>query len=91
MGRFVIRPPRRGRRTPPGSPGGWYREQLKERVPALLAAWEPVVGVSVADWGVKKMKTKWGSCNADARRIWLNLELAKKPPACLEYSGTQLD
>jgi predicted metal-dependent hydrolase len=31
------------------------------------------------------MKTKWGSCNAKARRIWLNLELIKKPPACLEY------
>ena len=32
------------------------------------------------DWGVKQMKTKWGACNVDAKRIWLNLELAKKPP-----------
>lgn len=31
------------------------------------------------------MKTKWGSCNPKTRRIWLNLELIKKPPACLEY------
>jgi len=35
--------------------------------------------------GVKLMKTKWGSCNIAAKRIWLNLELAKKNPACLEY------
>lgn len=63
----------------------WYREQLKARVPGLIAAWEPVVGVRVADWRVRKMKTKWGSCSIDARRIWLNLELAKKPPECLEY------
>ena len=31
------------------------------------------------------MKTKWGACNIEARRIWLNLELAKKPVQCLEY------
>ena len=31
------------------------------------------------------MKTKWGSCNAEARRIWFNLELAKKPAPCLDY------
>ncbi len=47
--------------------------------------WQPVIGVPVAQWGVKKMKTRWGSCNPVARRIWLNLELAKKPPRCLEY------
>ncbi len=63
----------------------WYRKQLKTKVPNLIAEWEPVVGVDVADWGVKKMKTKWGSCSIEARRIWLNLELAKKPLECLEY------
>lgn len=63
----------------------WYRTELKARVPDLIAQWEPVIGEPVAEWGVKRMKTKWGSCNIDARRIWLNLELAKKPPECLEY------
>jgi len=63
----------------------WYRSELKDRIPELIAKWEPVIGVKVAQWGVKKMKTKWGTCNIDARRIWLNLELAKKPPQCLEY------
>ena len=63
----------------------WYRQQLRERIPQLIAKWEPEIGVKVAEWGIKKMKTLWGSCNANARRIWLNLELAKKPASCLEY------
>lgn len=63
----------------------WYRAALKEAIPTLIAKWEPMVSERVTAWGVKRMKTKWGSCNADARRIWLNLELAKKPRECLEY------
>jgi predicted metal-dependent hydrolase len=63
----------------------WYREQLKEQIPTLIEKWEKVIGVQCEDWGVKRMRTKWGSCNRDAKRIWLNLELAKKPTNCLEY------
>lgn len=63
----------------------WYREQLKVLIPPLLEKWQPTLGVQVADWGIKKMKTKWGSCNPNSRRIWFNLELAKKPAPCLEY------
>lgn len=63
----------------------WYRAQLKALIPPLLEKWQPILGVHVEDWGVKKMKTKWGSCNVEARRIWFNLELAKKPARSLEY------
>jgi len=35
--------------------------------------------------GIKKMKTKWGTCNPTKCRVWLNLELAKKPRRCVEY------
>jgi predicted metal-dependent hydrolase len=63
----------------------WYRSQLKALIPSLLEKWQLVQGVQVADWGIKKMKTKWGACTIDARRIWINLELAKKPVQCLEY------
>jgi predicted metal-dependent hydrolase len=63
----------------------WYRQQLKGLIPALLTKWEATIGVKVADWRVKQMKTKWGTCNAEERRIWLNLELAKKSTQCLEY------
>jgi predicted metal-dependent hydrolase len=63
----------------------WYRESLRELAAPLIAKWQAVLGVTVDQWGIKKMKTRWGSCNAKARRVWLNLELAKKPPECLEY------
>lgn len=63
----------------------WHREQLNALIPPLLEKWQPIIGVQAADWGIKKMKTKWGTCTPKARRIWFNLELAKKPAMCLEY------
>lgn len=63
----------------------WYRAKLKERIPLLIAKWENIIGVQVQEWGVKNMKTRWGTCNTSAKRIWLNLQLAKKKPECLEY------
>ena len=63
----------------------WYRREIKACIPELLAAWEPVVGVEISDCRIKRMKTRWGSCNIEAGRVWLNLELAKKSPRCLEY------
>ena len=63
----------------------WYRRKLKETVPSLIEKWEKKMNVQVKEFGIKKMKTKWGTCNRQAKRIWLNLELAKKPAECLEY------
>ena len=63
----------------------WYRERLREQLPSLLRKWERKVGVDVAEVRIRRMKTRWGSCNAAARRIWLNLELVKKPVSSLEY------
>lgn len=63
----------------------WYRERLRDQIPALLRKWERKAGVDVAEVRIRRMKTKWGSCNAQARRIWLNLDLAKKPASSLEY------
>ena len=63
----------------------WYRRHLRNQLPPLVAKWEPKLGVTVEDVRIKKMKTLWGSCNIEARRIWLNLELAKKPSSCLAY------
>ena len=54
-------------------------------IPPLLEKWQPTLGVQASFWGIKRMKTKWGSCNTDAGRIWLNFELVKKPAQCLEY------
>lgn len=63
----------------------WYREHLKRVVPEYIEKWEEIIGVSLNEWGIKLMKTRWGSCNIQAKRIWINLELAKKNPRCLEY------
>jgi len=63
----------------------WYRRELKDRIPPLIKKWEKEMGVKVNAWGVKRMKSRWGSCNVLDKRIWINLELAKKPLHCLEY------
>lgn len=63
----------------------WYREQLILRIPPLLEQWQPRIGKEVAEFRIKRMKTRWGTCNISKQRIWLNLELIKKPERCLEY------
>jgi len=63
----------------------WYRRELKRPIPALINKWEPVMNVTVKEWNVKKMKTRWGTCNTRAGRIWISLHLAKKSPEFLEY------
>jgi predicted metal-dependent hydrolase len=65
--------------------GRWYRTQLRTQLPGLVTKWQERMGVEVAEVRIKKMKTRWGSCNTVARRIWLNVELAKKPLSCVEY------
>lgn len=63
----------------------WYRELLRQAIPPLIAKWEARMGVTVAAWGIRKMRSRWGTCNVAARRIWISLALAQKPHACLEY------
>lgn len=79
--------------TPPGRDStslrkaldGWYREQLRHVLPVVIARWEGKLGLSVPKWTIRRMKTKWGSCNRETRHICFNTELAKKHPDCLEY------
>lgn len=63
----------------------WYRQQLKEIVPHMISHYEELMKVSVNEFGIKKMKTKWGTCSIGAKRIWLNLELAKKQRHYIQY------
>jgi len=63
----------------------WYRKHLRHELELLISKWEPILGVKTQDWGIKVMRTRWGTCNIQASRLWFNLELAKKPPQCLEY------
>jgi predicted metal-dependent hydrolase len=64
---------------------GWYKKQLKRSIAELVAKWQPVIGVTVNEFNVRKMKTRWGSCNINAARIWLNLALVKFEEPFLEY------
>lgn len=63
----------------------WYRDQAKCEAGKLIHKWEPIIGVKANGFYVQRMKTRWGSCNTNARTIRLNTELAKKPLECLEY------
>jgi predicted metal-dependent hydrolase len=63
----------------------WYRRQIKAAVPALLERWQPILGVTASRFVVRRMRTKWGTCQPASSTIWLNPELAKKHPRCLEY------
>jgi predicted metal-dependent hydrolase len=63
----------------------WYRDQIRQIGGEFIAKWQPIIGVKVSEFKIKVMKTKWGTCNPSDRRIWLNLELAKKPLECIEY------
>ncbi len=63
----------------------WYREQLGLAIPDVIARWEPTLDVTVPRWTIRRMKTKWGSCNRETGHIWFNIELAKKHPDSLEY------
>lgn len=63
----------------------WHRDQLRQALPELIAKWEERLELSVPKWSIRRMKTKWGSCNRESPHIWFNTELAKKHPDCLEY------
>lgn len=63
----------------------WYKKQLDLVMPELLGRWQPIIGRNISGWHIKRMKTRWGSCNIATRKISINLELAKKPVSCLEY------
>ncbi len=63
----------------------WQRRELRRLAEPLICEAAERLRVDVPDWGIRRMKTKWGSCNASAKRIWLNLELFKKSIGCLEY------
>lgn len=63
----------------------FYRDNLKSVIPEYIEKWEKIIGVTIDGWAVKLMKTRWGTCNTRNKKIWINLELAKKSKDCLEY------
>ncbi len=63
----------------------FYRKELEEIIPTLVKKWKKKVGATPNEVRIRKMKTRWGTCNTIEKRIWLNLELAKKPKVCISY------
>jgi len=63
----------------------WYRGILKAEIARLLPKWEKITDLKATEWQTKYMSTRWGTCNTKIGKIWLNLQLAKKTPECLEY------
>ena len=63
----------------------WYRDELKKILPQKINEWSKVTKIQIEDLRVRRMKTKWGTCNKDKKRIWINLELIKKPTPYLDY------
>lgn len=63
----------------------WYRERLKAEIARQLPKWESITGLKAEGWQTKYMKTRWGTCNTRTKKIWINLQLAKKTPECLDY------
>jgi len=61
-----------------------YRAQLLERLPEVAEKWQRIMRVEASEWRTKKMKTRWGTCNVDRKRIWINVRLAMLPPECLD-------
>lgn len=62
----------------------FYRREIKKIIPSIIGKYEEKMNVRANGFGVKKMKTRWGTCNVERRFIWLNLELAKREPQFLE-------
>jgi predicted metal-dependent hydrolase len=63
----------------------FYRAQVKAHVPPLLETWQKRIGVEAANWQVKNLRSRWGSCAAARKKVNLSLRLAMKPLPCLEY------
>ncbi len=63
----------------------WLRKELQRELEILVPKWEKIMGLRANEVRIKKMKTRWGTCNIGAKRIWINLELIKRPTRLLEY------
>ncbi|POY36785.1 metal-dependent hydrolase [Solitalea longa] len=63
----------------------FYRNQLRQKLNGFVEYYAPIMGLSVPEFKIRAMKTKWGSCATDTKRLWFNIELAKKPLETIEY------
>ena len=84
LARAAASPAARAESAAPEEVEAW-REAVSACVPALIGAWEPIVGVKAGPIAYRNMKSRWGSCQPATGRICINVRLALYPPECLEY------
>lgn len=63
----------------------WYRKELKLQLSSLCQQYASIMNLNSPEFGIRTMKTKWGSCTTENKKLWFNIELAKKPIDCIEY------
>ena len=63
----------------------WYYEKAMLYFFNILQEFNKIVKQDIKSVKIRQMKTRWGSCNPYKSYINLNIELIKKPKACIEY------
>ena len=63
----------------------FYRRELRKKIDDFTAQYSQSMSLDIPEFKIRTMKTKWGSCATDSKRLWFNIELAKKPLECIEY------
>lgn len=63
----------------------FYKRELEKTAGKLLKECEELTGLNSSGFGIRNMRTRWGSCNVKTHRITFNLQLAKVPPRLIEY------
>lgn len=63
----------------------WYRKELRTQIAIIISKYALIMNLPIPEFGIRIMKTKWGSCTTESEKLWFNIELAKKPIECIEY------
>ncbi|ARJ56354.1 M48 family metallopeptidase [Campylobacter cuniculorum] len=63
----------------------WYHQRALVVFDEIFTRFNQITKKEVKKFAIRKMKTRWGSCNAFKSYIHINSELIKKPKICIEY------
>ena len=63
----------------------FYRQNLQEILQKFIKKWQVILQIEANFVGIKKMRTRYGSCNARKKNIWISLNLIHYPIGCIEY------